>query len=88
MPKMPFPSYSVFHLADANATYGSQDGVRRVADAAHALGMKVIVDMVFHGPLEYDPALGLPRSPLSGRVPELVPAPRKRSIRPNLHALF
>lgn len=69
MPKMPFPSYSVFNLADANATYGSQDGVRRVADAAHALGMKVIADMVFHGPLEYDPALGLPRSPYLDACP-------------------
>ena len=66
---MPFPSYSVFHLADANATYGSQDGVRRVADAAHALGIKVIADMVFHGPLEYDPALGLPRSPYLDACP-------------------
>ncbi|GHU74432.1 hypothetical protein AGMMS49992_15850 [Clostridia bacterium] len=71
MPHMPFPSYSVQDMLDIDITYGSADGVRRVTQKAHALGMRVIIDMVFHGPREYDcNDINLPRSPYLDEHPD------------------
>lgn len=62
MPNMPFPSYSVYDLASIRDTYGDEPGLIEMSKEAHRLGMKVILDMVFHGPREFDAELTTPRS--------------------------
>ncbi|MDO5422428.1 MAG: alpha-amylase family glycosyl hydrolase [Eubacteriales bacterium] len=64
MPRFPFPGYSVFNWRDIDTTYGSEEGLRRMIQEAHKLGIRVILDVVLHGPYEYDSkAVGLPDSP-------------------------
>lgn len=64
MPRFPFPGYSVFNWRDLDTTYGSKEGLRLMIQEAHRLGIRVILDVVLHGPYEYDSkAVGLPDSP-------------------------
>ena len=52
MPRQPFPSYNVYDYADITVSYGDEADVRAVVDAAHALGMKVILDILLHGVID------------------------------------
>lgn len=54
MPWFPYPGYSVHDWKDVDTTYGSGEGLRHMIQTAHAHGMKVILDVVLHGPYEYD----------------------------------
>lgn len=54
MPWFPYPGYSVHDWKDVDTTYGSGKGLRHMIQTAHAHGMKVILDVVLHGPYEYD----------------------------------
>lgn len=54
MPWFPYPGYSVHDWKDVDTTYGSAEGLRHMIRTAHAHGMKVILDVVLHGPYEYD----------------------------------
>lgn len=52
MPRQPFPSYNVYDYADITLSYGDEDDLRRVVEAAHALGIKVILDILLHGVID------------------------------------
>lgn len=54
MPRQPFPSYNVYDYADITTSYGDEDDLRLVVGAAHALGMKVILDILMHGVIDAD----------------------------------
>lgn len=54
MPWFPYPGYSVHDWKDVDTTYGSKEGLRHMIRTAHDHGMKVILDVVLHGPYEYD----------------------------------
>ncbi len=62
MPKFPFPSYSVYDFFNLDVLFGSKEGLKRLIQAAHEMDMRVIIDIVFHGPLEEEP-LGWKMSP-------------------------
>lgn len=66
MPAMPFPSYTVFDFMDAKATYNDDGNLHTLIDKAHEMGMRVLFDMVLHGPREVNdaPHVRMPRSPL------------------------
>ncbi len=49
MPQFPFPSYSVSDYMDVSTQYAPEAGLRRMIDRAHALGLKVFLDVVMHG---------------------------------------
>ena len=52
MPRQPFPSYNVYDYADITTSYGDEGDLRLVVDACHALGMKVILDILMHGVID------------------------------------
>lgn len=52
MPRQPFPSYNVYDYADVTASYGDEEDLERVVQASHALGMKVILDILMHGVID------------------------------------
>lgn len=52
MPRQPYPSYNVHDYADVTTSYGDEKGLRRVVEAAHALGMRVILDILLHGVID------------------------------------
>ena len=54
MPRQPFPSYNIYDLADVTTSYGDEDDLRLVVEACHALGMKVILDILMHGVIDAD----------------------------------
>ena len=54
MPHQPFPSYNIYDLADVTTSYGDEDDLRLVVEACHALGMKVILDILMHGVIDAD----------------------------------
>jgi glycosidase len=54
MPRQPFPSYNVYDYADITVSYGDEHDLRRVVEACHALGMKVILDILMHGVIDAD----------------------------------
>jgi glycosidase len=66
MPHMPFPSYSVFDYYDVDTHYGSAEGLRRLTARAHELGMRVLIDVVFHGVLDREAVRAMEAS--SGRT--------------------
>lgn len=55
MPRFPFPSYSVYDFFDIDTTFGDRIGLGNLVQEAHEAGIKVIIDIVFHGPLEEEP---------------------------------
>lgn len=55
MPAFRFPSYSVYDYFNLDVTYGSESELKRLVQSAKELGLKVILDIVFHGPLEEEP---------------------------------
>jgi glycosidase len=52
MPRQPFPSYNVYDYADISVSYGDEADLRAIVQAAHALGMKVILDILMHGVID------------------------------------
>ena len=71
MPAFPWPSYSVVDFQNVPATYRDADGLRRLIERAHECGLKVVFDMVFHGPRDFtDPRLNAIRSPLLDAHPD------------------
>ncbi len=54
MPRQPFPSYNVYDYGDITVSYGDETDLRAVVTAAHALGMKVILDILMHGVIDAD----------------------------------
>lgn len=52
MPRQPFPSYNVYDYADITTSYGDEEDLKQVVAAAHALGMKVILDILMHGVID------------------------------------
>jgi glycosidase len=54
MPRQPFPSYNIYDFADITTSYGDEEELRRVVEASHALGMKVILDILMHGVIDAD----------------------------------
>jgi len=52
MPRQPFPSYNVYDYADITTSYGDEEDLKRVVQQAHALGMKVILDILLHGVID------------------------------------
>jgi glycosidase len=57
MPAFPFPSYSVYDYFNLDKTYGSGPGLNKLVHEAKRLGLKVILDMVLHGPLDKEPEI-------------------------------
>ena len=86
MPAFPWPSYSVVDFQNVPATYRDADGLRRLIERAHECGLKVVFDMVFHGPRDFtDPRLNAIRSPLLDAHPDWFartePSPRPTPAR-------
>ncbi|NDJ52220.1 MAG: hypothetical protein GYB68_03935 [Chloroflexi bacterium] len=54
MPTHPFPGYSVLDYQNLDDEYGDSEpgSMKALCQAAHALGMRVIVDMIMHGVLD------------------------------------
>jgi hypothetical protein len=52
MPRMPFCGYTVHRYEDIDRQYGDAEGFREMIAAAHTLGMRVILDIVMHGPVD------------------------------------
>jgi glycosidase len=52
MPRQPFPSYNIYDFADITTSYGDEEDLKRVVEASHALGMKVILDILMHGVID------------------------------------
>ncbi|MGD0501004.1 MAG: alpha-amylase family glycosyl hydrolase [Bryobacteraceae bacterium] len=52
MPHFPFPSYAVHDYMDIAVQYAPEPELRRMIDRAHALGLKVFLDVVMHGVLD------------------------------------
>jgi glycosidase len=49
MPRHPYPSYNVHDYADVTTTYGDEAAVRSLVGACHALGMRILLDVIMHG---------------------------------------
>jgi glycosidase len=52
MPRQPFPSYNVYDYDDVTLSYGDEDDLITLVDAAHALGIRVILDILMHGVID------------------------------------
>ena len=52
MPHFPFPSYSVHDYMDIATQYAPEPDLPRMIDRAHALGLKVLLDVVMHGVMD------------------------------------
>jgi hypothetical protein len=52
MPRQPYPSYNVHDYADISTSYGDEDDLRALVAACHALGMRVILDILMHGVID------------------------------------
>ena len=54
MPAFPNPHYTVNNFMDIAGTYGGPEGLRILIEKAHQAGIKIMFDMVFHGPIDFD----------------------------------
>ncbi|MGH2533613.1 MAG: alpha-amylase family glycosyl hydrolase [Thermomicrobiales bacterium] len=54
MPRQPYPSYNVHDYADVTTSYGDEADLKALVDAAHALGMRVILDLLLHGVIDQE----------------------------------
>jgi glycosidase len=74
MPRQPYPSYNVHDYADVSTSYGDEAELRELVAAAHARGMRVILDVLLHGVVDQesvDAALdGIRQGPLADRLEE------------------
>ncbi len=54
MPRQPYPSYNVHDYADVMTSYGDETDLRALVAACHALGMRVILDILLHGLIDQE----------------------------------
>ncbi|MGH2561110.1 MAG: alpha-amylase family glycosyl hydrolase [Thermomicrobiales bacterium] len=54
MPRQPYPSYNVHDYADITTSYGDEADLKELVGAAHALGMRVILDILLHGVIDQE----------------------------------
>ncbi len=54
MPRQPYPSYNVHDYADITTSYGDEGDLRELIAASHALGMRVILDILLHGVIDQE----------------------------------
>lgn len=54
MPRQPYPSYNVHDYSDITTSYGDEDDLRELVTASHALGMRVILDILMHGVIDQE----------------------------------
>lgn len=52
MPRQPYPSYNVHDYWDIDISYGDKSEIRELVEKAHALGIRVILDVLLHGVLD------------------------------------
>lgn len=52
MPRQPYPSYNVHDYGDIDTSYGDEADLRALVASAHALGMRVILDILLHGVMD------------------------------------
>jgi glycosidase len=52
MPHVPYPGYAVIDYRNMEVQQGSESGFRAFIQAAHALGMKVFMDVTMHGVMD------------------------------------
>jgi glycosidase len=52
MPRQPYPSYNVHDYADVTTSWGDEEDIRRIVEACHARGMRVILDILMHGVID------------------------------------
>jgi hypothetical protein len=52
MPHVPYPSYSVIDYLDLDIQQGSAGGFKAFVERAHALGLKVFMDVTMHGVMD------------------------------------
>jgi glycosidase len=52
MPRQPFPSYNVYDYDNVAISYGDEADLVALVDAAHELGIKVILDILMHGVID------------------------------------
>jgi glycosidase len=71
MPHVPYPSYSVIDYHDLEIQQGSDAGFRAFIDRAHALGLKVFMDVTMHGVMDRRARRML--NEIEGRSPESYP---------------
>lgn len=75
MPRQPYPSYNVHDYADITTSYGDEQELIALVTRAHALGMRVILDVLLHGVLDneaVDSALaGIAAGPLADRLDQV-----------------
>jgi glycosidase len=54
MPRQPYPSYNVHDYADITTSYGDEADLRELVASCHALGMRVILDILMHGVIDQE----------------------------------
>lgn len=54
MPHFPFCGYSVHDYHDISQQYGDERTLQAVVEAAHAMGLRVILDVVLHGCIDQE----------------------------------
>jgi glycosidase len=52
MPRQPYPSYNVHDYADVDTTYGGVAELHELVERSHALGLRVILDVLLHGVID------------------------------------
>lgn len=52
MPRQPYPSYNVHDYADIATSYGDEADLRELVATCHAMGMRVILDILLHGVMD------------------------------------
>lgn len=77
MPRQPYPSYNVHDYADITTSYGDEDDLRALVQAAHARGMRVILDILMHGVIDgeimEETLAGIHSGPYADRLDEVIP---------------
>ena len=54
MPSFLFPCYTVFDLKNPDLQHGAGESIRPIIERAHALGMRVILDVLLHGCIDVE----------------------------------
>lgn len=54
MPRQPYPSYNVHDYGDITTSYGDEAELRALVEDCHALGIRVILDILMHGVIDQE----------------------------------
>lgn len=77
MPRQPYPSYNVHDYRDITTSYGDEDDLRALVQAAHARGVRVILDILMHGVIDgeimEETLAGIHAGPYADRLDEVIP---------------